>query len=558
MTGYWNRIEPNNSTSDLEPGLRAPIADPLWMLGRQWQVGEFRGEDAASPVKAKLEVAVGSVTSFAPPGGAPEPLSPDELLECRAEAEGVVLGPAAIRLSADAGLQLARRLDLHGLSAYTARLREDFPISLAGIDLSLLPARQARELELLAARAIDGAAVAASNPPLAEADVAPADRTALHAVLQVWRDELRRRVREPVSRPTWRAPTLDYGLSVAAATPAGEVVLSANHPGGQLDWYSFDVATGTSHGLADGGRKTQLDATPVPVQYRGMPASRFWQMEEGEVYFGDLAAGPSDLARLVIAEFATVYGDDWTVVPVKLRAGALARIERIRIVDTFGLHHELASTAVNDGTDRVFAMFELTGDPGPAAGETPWLFVPTTVASTLVGRPVEEVSMVRDENANLAWGVERSYEGPTGDPIRRRLQSAGAGPVEPQPPPGDAWAYRLSTPIPAHWIPFVPEPLDSGGMILRRGRMQAWDELDASVVGARGRFLLPNPAGPLRIREEAIPRGGLELTAGWQLSRGADGQVVLWMSRAKRPGHGERGSGLEMDRIERKRDGSDQ
>ena len=30
------------------------MRDPLWMLTRQWQFGEFRGEDAASPVTARI------------------------------------------------------------------------------------------------------------------------------------------------------------------------------------------------------------------------------------------------------------------------------------------------------------------------------------------------------------------------------------------------------------------------------------------------------------------------------------------------------------------------
>ena len=30
------------------------LADPLWLLGRQWQMGELTGEDAASPVTARI------------------------------------------------------------------------------------------------------------------------------------------------------------------------------------------------------------------------------------------------------------------------------------------------------------------------------------------------------------------------------------------------------------------------------------------------------------------------------------------------------------------------
>ena len=39
--------------TDPEFGLRAQIADPVWFLARQWELGEFRGEDAAAPVRVR-------------------------------------------------------------------------------------------------------------------------------------------------------------------------------------------------------------------------------------------------------------------------------------------------------------------------------------------------------------------------------------------------------------------------------------------------------------------------------------------------------------------------
>ena len=45
----WQRLEPLPSSDDLDSGLRAEIADPLWLLARQRQFGEFRGDDAGSP-----------------------------------------------------------------------------------------------------------------------------------------------------------------------------------------------------------------------------------------------------------------------------------------------------------------------------------------------------------------------------------------------------------------------------------------------------------------------------------------------------------------------------
>jgi hypothetical protein len=37
----WTRLEPQSISGDPEPGLEARIHDPLWLLGRQWQLAEF-------------------------------------------------------------------------------------------------------------------------------------------------------------------------------------------------------------------------------------------------------------------------------------------------------------------------------------------------------------------------------------------------------------------------------------------------------------------------------------------------------------------------------------
>jgi hypothetical protein len=50
----WLRLEPTPHSDVIDPGLHAAIHDPLWMLARQWQLGEFQGEDVGSPIEADL------------------------------------------------------------------------------------------------------------------------------------------------------------------------------------------------------------------------------------------------------------------------------------------------------------------------------------------------------------------------------------------------------------------------------------------------------------------------------------------------------------------------
>ncbi|MBC7550399.1 MAG: hypothetical protein H7269_05795, partial [Cellulomonas sp.] len=54
---HFRRLEPVPPYTDLQRGFAAEVADPLWLLGRQWQVGEHAGEDASSPVLVELQVA---------------------------------------------------------------------------------------------------------------------------------------------------------------------------------------------------------------------------------------------------------------------------------------------------------------------------------------------------------------------------------------------------------------------------------------------------------------------------------------------------------------------
>ena len=51
----WTRVEPLPLSTDLQPGLAAPIADPLWLLARQWQFLEFAGEDAGTPIEVRID-----------------------------------------------------------------------------------------------------------------------------------------------------------------------------------------------------------------------------------------------------------------------------------------------------------------------------------------------------------------------------------------------------------------------------------------------------------------------------------------------------------------------
>ncbi len=100
---YLVRTEARGTSSSLEPGLAARIADPLWLLGRQWQLGELLGEDAGSPVDADLEAETASIVRFRRDG----------------QTSGVGYDPAALPLD----VMTADRI--RSASGWTTRLRVD-------------------------------------------------------------------------------------------------------------------------------------------------------------------------------------------------------------------------------------------------------------------------------------------------------------------------------------------------------------------------------------------------------------------------------------------------
>ena len=100
-------------------------------------------------------------------------------------------------------------------------------------------------------------------------------------------------------------------------------------------------------GAATDNAVTEVTGTaiPAPVSFRGMPAARFWEFEDAQVDFGSVDAGPTDLARMLLVEFALAYGNDWFVIPIELEVGSLYRTRSFVITDTFGVRTLIKSSS---------------------------------------------------------------------------------------------------------------------------------------------------------------------------------------------------------------------
>ncbi|GIJ58476.1 IPT/TIG domain-containing protein [Virgisporangium aurantiacum] len=562
----WTRVEPHARTADLQRGLdlglQARVYDPLWMLGRQWQLLELRGEDAGTPVDVRVDGKVTPLSRWRPRDGQSEHVPVGVPLEALVERERVIPRTGDdddrsfgdLRLSAEAGLHLLRLIGARLSDAKTRVYRRRFLDEYGLRAPSGLDARSRRFLNVMADRAPDGSEIfndfqgALDSPPRLpqRPDIDLSDRSEVVAALRDWYDWCRELFSEPTQNGrAWDPKRMEY----AFAAGAGGLVLDApEHDGGHLDWYSFvRRAPGSSLGSAANGRgpvNFTRRAVPVPVSYPGMPVPRWWEMEDRRLDFGSVAAAPNELLKLVLVEFATVFGNDWFTAPLDgLPVGTLCEIATVTVTDAFGTTTTL--TPFGDGAGTDWRMFELSRSDGVSdAGNALLLLdaLPTTQESA----PVEEVLVVRDELANMAWAIENTVESRTGRPLDRYQDEAERRTAAASTGPTGARRYVLQSPVPRNWIPLLPKFLrDNAGAVtqrlLARGAMRAGN----TTIPPLGRLL--EPGRPLDIFDEEVPPTGAKVSRLWTWGRAADGTTHLWRARRKGPGRGPGSSGLRFD-----------
>jgi len=562
------RLEPDSTTGDPAPGAEARLADPAWMLGRQWQFGELNGEDAGSVVAVHVASRALPITAWAPlddttvnlVGVLWRPWHPGAVLEELVQDVPALALGSGLRQRAEAGAQLAELLVDAGEPRLAAALATRYPVAVdadpespeepvAGESddekaarLAKVAARDAldpqamRLLRVLREAVPDGRALAtelaAGDPAwLVDAD----DPDAVRSVLARWLTWL---TGAPDSGGAWSTERLEYRFALRfgdgdnAVFARGTQFGSAEMRWSDLEW--FDTAAGALPDGAPPGSAVETSATMLatPLRFPGMPVDRYWQLEDGKVDLGAIEAQGTDLARLCLAEFAMSSGDDWLSVPVDGLLGAINQVSSVRLTDDFG-----ETVAVPELSDPEFTMFRVSTASGRLL---PGVVLPPVAAGRLVGEPVEEVLFLRDEMANMAWAIEQTVQGRSGDPRSRAS--------EPQPEP-DPWpenltaeerVYRLQTAVPSHWIPLVPIAPRSGHLALRKGALLR----DGEPVLAVGVTLAPTP---LTFPGEELPREGVHLRAAPVLARRADGTYVRWAAYLVRTGRGEASSKLAWD-----------
>jgi hypothetical protein len=599
----WNRLEARPRTISFDRALRAEIRDALWMLTKQWQMGEFRGSDAGSPVFAKLKIDTTRLTKYRPDAQPPQSFENAVPLEAKVERRPIPLLIGGRPVAFDLRLAMGRQwLALtSGIGTYRQAFIDAYAITAPD------PTRKEdayicahpevwQTMAAVAGRAMDGALLylhlKANAANHSYDGIAVIDSSHYGALEDrerrfiAWFERLF--LQPPASGDdAWIPPRLEYQFAASAPRPGGseKVYVADEYYQGKLDWYSLDVDAGTAAldpvpgsdvtGLPPDAPQTMI---PIPVSFAGMPNTRWWAFEDRKTNFGDIDASTTDLAKLLFMEFALVFANDWFIIPYTLPAGAIASIRAFVVTNVFGERFSIDAAGSGVGSDwQRWSMFTISvhGQPG-AAADSSLLLLPTA-ANILESPPLEDIMLIRDEVANMVWGVESAIPTATGESKRgieaarqtrafleAQLDARLSGPP-PVPPPNHVPVpanapirYQVMNTVPENWIPFIPVhiPGDNRRIQLQRAalpRILDGDPDPPAKVQPRTVLLREGldrtPAQTYFVFEEEIPRAGTRLTQAFERTRWSDGRVYTWLRVRRQTGRGEGTSGLAFDRL---------
>jgi hypothetical protein len=553
----WTRLEPRARGDSLAPSLQASVYDPAWMLARQWQLAEFRGQDAAFPVSVSYTVDVQPLTGYQPPADGSEAVGqyPLEAFAWPEPATALTAGA-----SAQFGAELLRLLSEHGCSAAsTANIVAAYPLSVPAD--STVDAQGSDYLTLMAGRLPDTSklepvlrsAIASGGSLPSQLGVAPADVSAVVAAATAWLAQLDSFGLPPAgAADAWEPSRLEHQFSVTVGSAKGPAFTLAapSWPGRRLEWSDFDVA-GRAAASAQSNRpnlpgvnnrdaEVSGSGPPHPLTYPGAPNRRYWTFEDANFNLAAVTVGTDDLARMLIVEFACVYGNDWYLQPIPLPAGALHTIRRLTVTNSFGESEVLGPVAPSipmfgspaDGTpDWCIFRSNVVQEDGTTATLN-GLFLPPSIVQVQASPPIEEVVFIRDDTADIGWAVEHTVLGADERPFDRYSAAMQQAPAPAAPPADDSSTvrYLLETDIPPYCYALIPDPAGQPPppqLLLRR-------------VGVGGQFTGPPPLGQVLsglqnqpLFDQEVPVVGTTVRRRRYVVRGFDGEVLMWTGRER-------------------------
>jgi hypothetical protein len=277
-------------------------------------------------------------------------------------------------------------------------------------------------------------------------------------------------------------------------------------------------------------------------------------------------------------EFALVYSNDWFVIPYSLPLGSIAQIRGMAVTNTFGERVWIqAAGAGAESRWEQWSLFSVDTVGGTAGQRDTSLVLLPAAAKIQQGEPIEDVMLIRDESANMVWGIEKTISLPNGEP-KRGVEAAretvafyealvGQQPVGGVPPPAASLRFQLMTTVPENWIPFVPVHVagDNREIQLQRASMPRIIGQNPAALPVALRKVKPRtvllregldvaPPQPYMVFDEEVSRAGTRVLHSYQRTRCWDdgttcGKVLTWLRVQRETGRGEGSSGLAFDTL---------
>lgn len=354
--------------------------------------------------------------------------------------------------------------------------------------------------------------------------------------------------------PTWQAHTLSYAFTL---TTANSALFAGDYDGRQLDWHDFRLSP---RGGASGARTRDFDMVPGQIQIPGAPEARWWEIEDGAAYFDTDQDPEPNVLSMLLPEFFYLDVKNWYVLPTPVPAGTLRRVERVEVIDSFGIVTEidpLVEAGAPADANRDWACFALSGEQPEDNPSGATFLAPDVAVAIGQNDLVEEVRVLRDENANLVWGWERQLTDAVGtlyltSDKRARLADGREEPPDGIEPPRDVddglAQFRLMSDVDRAWVPYLPRhtaqtPAIDGSLTLRRGRVH--ESFSRDNPQYRGQILNET----VELAEEEVPLTGLTVKRHHRFLRGTNGRLVFWVGRSRDVAPDSPNPGLRFDYL---------
>lgn len=600
------RFETKTRQHDPASALLFAIHDPLWMLTRQWQFGEFKGNDTGSAIWTKIKIKHQNTVGFKNENGNFTSNDQTAAMEYFVErinhtiTEGVKI---------EAAYHFKKILDYSSLEAIST--------SVLGILKNIFPFQQNTTKENISAqeafhhlksnenkaliqfntgfnnKAFDGFALFIYHKqhnelhPVIKSGLEIDNQTDLLQLLHhfcAWFEK----TYLPVvpGKEFWSNELLGYNARIMTIdkTKNNETLeyVAEDYHSGRLSWYSFDKEKSKENletTTSQEERVKYFSYLPVLAEYPGAPNKRLWTFEDAKVSMGNSELSKQDVASAMVMQYTTMYSNDWLITPLELEVGQISSVEGILVTDVFGNKYYIDQASGSKASENArfssrWEMFTIAEKEAYIKADFKTdgrLFYPPTVPRVEESTPIEEIQFLRDEMANLIWAVELKINDGTNQPldveswagaIQTELQNIQPKLETTNETLEDSdYKYLLQNSVPINWIPFSPVRFEKGSdnyyreIRFQRSTMPLFFKEEYIPIRPNS-FLLRTGVDSedrvtayLYINEEKVFTVGTKVAFNYQRTRWFDGKTYNWLGANKIQKNTQAFSELSFDEL---------